>query len=348
MKDEALVKLHFTVAADGSGEYTTIQAAVDAIPPNLSERAMIRVRSGEYREKLFIDGKKLSLIGEGAEKTVIRWDDYALKAFLDGELYNTFHSYTAFIGGDDFIAEGLSFVNAAGPGHKVGQAVAAYVDGDRAVFRRCRFIASQDTLFTGPLPLYPIDRPTFGGPREGLPRRASRQYYEDCYMEGDVDFIFGSATAVFHRCEIFSRRRLTEGDGGQSVEAPETSVHGWLTAASTPEEAANGYVFLSCRLTGDAPPQSVFLGRPWREHAHTAFVDCWMGAHIRAEGWDDWNKPDVERTVRYMEHGSSGPGAVTGSPGMRVGWSRRLTEGKAAALTPASVLSGEDGWNPVE
>ena len=148
----------YTVSLDGSGDFPTIQAAIDAIPEPCTETFIIRIRQGVYVEKLHMEKPWIHLIGEGAEQTIVTYDDYALKTFPNGEPYHTFHSYSAFIGADDFTAEGLSFVNSAGPGKDVGQALAVYVDGDRAAFRKCRFIGHQDTIFTGPLPEQPIDR----------------------------------------------------------------------------------------------------------------------------------------------------------------------------------------------
>ncbi|OMF22694.1 pectin methylesterase [Paenibacillus sp. FSL H8-0548] len=322
------------VAKDGSGDFTTVQEAVNAVPPNSAEQVIITIKNGIYKEKLHIEKPMITLLGESAEHTIITYDDYALKAFPDGELYHTFHSYTLFVGDDDFSAEQISFVNSAGKGEEVGQALAAYVDGDRAMFRKCRFIGWQDTLFTGPLPPYPVDRSTFGGPREGLPRKNVRQYYEDCYIEGDVDYIFGSATAVFNRCEIFTKNRL-EGQSG---------VNGWITAASTPVELAFGYVFLHCRLTSNAPAQTVYLGRPWREHAKAAFIQCWLGEHIIAEGWHNWNKPASEQTTFFSEYSSSGPGAHSSG---RASWSHMLNDEEAGVFNMVHILAGEDGWTPV-
>ncbi|CAH1196897.1 MULTISPECIES: pectinesterase family protein [unclassified Paenibacillus] len=327
-----------TVAMDGSGDYRTIQSALNAIPADVSGEAVISIRAGVYKEKLTIDREGVRLVGEGADNTVITYDDYALKRFPNGELYHTFHSYTVLIAADDFIAEGISFVNAAGPGKQVGQAIAAYVDGDRAAFRRCHFIGHQDTLFTGPLPEQPMDRSFFGGPRDGLERRKLRQYYEDCYIEGDVDFIFGSATALFQGCEIFSKNRFS----GQ--EMPQGEVNGWITAASTPEGVRYGYVFSNCRLTGDAPPRSVYLGRPWRNDAKTCFLHCWMGPHLRREGWHNWNKSEAESTVLYAEYQSSGPGAA--EAGERVPWAKVLSDEEAAEYADALVVAGEDHWRP--
>ncbi|WP_338551953.1 pectinesterase family protein [Paenibacillus sp. KS-LC4] len=324
------------VAADGSGDFTTIQAAVDAVPATNQERVVIYVRNGVYKEKLHIEKPMISLIGENVNETIISFDDHATKAFPDGELYHTFYSYTVFVGANDFIGENMTMINSAGPGEKVGQAIALYTDGDRACFRNCRLIGHQDTLFTGPLPEVPIDRSFFGGPREGAPRRHSRQYYESCYIEGDVDFIFGSATALFNRCEIFAKNR-----GAKEPEA----INGWIAAASTPAHLPYGYVFNECRLTGDAPAGSVYLGRPWRNHAKTIFIRCWMGEHIAPAGWDDWNKLDAHPTIEYAEYASTGPG---GSNDKRTSWSQQLTSEQAEHYAPEQILAGADGWSPLQ
>lgn len=314
-----------TVAADGSGDFVSIQEAVNQIPDEQTERTIIYIKSGIYKEKLHIHKPLISLIGESAETTIITYDDYANKAFPNGELYNTFHSYTVFIGGDDITAERITIENSAGKGEIVGQALAAYVDGDRVSFTDCRFLGHQDTLFTGPLPPKPRDRASFGGPRDGVPTRPVRQYYERCYIQGDVDFIFGSATAVFQDCEISSSGR------------------GWITAASTPEDVQFGYVFIGCKLTGDAPEQSVGLGRPWRNYAKVAYIDCWLGSHIKAAGWDRWNDRESVDALEFMEYGSIGPGAVNQG---RIGWSNAPTLMEAEQLTAQHILAGHDGWNP--
>lgn len=338
MSKQAETTSRFIVAGDGSGDYRTIQAALDAIPADADQRFTIAIRAGVYEEKLTIDKPGVRLIGEGADNTIITYHDHALKTFSNGELYHTFHSYTAIIVADDVTTEDLSFVNAAGPGAQVGQALAMYADGDRTVFRRCRFIGHQDTIFTGPLPERPIDRSYFGGPRDGLERRRLRQYYENCYIEGDVDFIFGSATAVFYRCEIFSKNRLS------SEEAAAGAVNGWITAASTPPDVRYGYVFIQCRLTGDAPPGSVYLGRPWRNDAKVCFLHCWLGAHVHAAGWHNWDKTEAEATAIFAEYNSSGPGQPQRK--RRVSWARALSDEEAAEYAPNRVLSGVDGWAP--
>lgn len=320
----------FIVDVNGSGDFTKIQEAVDAVPEQRSEPITIVIKAGIYKEKLWIEKPNISLVGEGAEKTVITYDDAAFDIMPDGEKRGTFRSYSAFIGADDVVAKHLTFANSAGAGRKVGQALAAYVDADRVAFYQCRFLGHQDTLFTGPLPPSPIHSKGFVGPREHAVRRHVRQYYERCYIEGDVDFLFGSATVVFESCEIVSLDRQRD-------------PNGYITAASTPEGVPFGYVFHRCRLTSTAAPNTVYLARPWRNYARTAFLDCWMGVHIKAEGWHNWNKQDAEQTVCYAEYRSTGPGAQMDA---RVPWAVILDADEAQQYTPGLVLGGQDGWSP--
>lgn len=181
------------------------------------------------------------------------------------------------------------------------------------VFRGVRFLGWQDTLYA------------HGRSMEST--EPSRQYYRDCYIEGSVDFIFGSATAVFDRCEIRSKTR------------------GYIAAPSTIASRPHGYVFIDCRLTRDegVPAASVYLGRPWRDHGSAVFVRTWMDDHIRPEGWHHW-QPHREATARFAELASTGPGAA---PERRVPWSRQLTEHDAPAWAAPHILAGHDGWNPL-
>ncbi|MGE0453417.1 MAG: pectinesterase family protein [Vicinamibacteria bacterium] len=185
----------------------------------------------------------------------------------------------------------------------VGQALAIRVDGDRATFRNCRFVGWQDTIL--------LNR--------------GRQYFERCFISGHVDFIFGAATAFFEKCDLLVRR------------------DGYVTAASTPQEEPHGFVFSRGTLRGETPEVKAYLGRPWRSFASVVFLDTEMSLIVRPEGWHNWNQPDREKTARYAEHGTTGPGA---NPGARVPWARALTDAEAAALTSSAVLKGRDGWDP--
>ncbi len=323
------------VAADGSGDFQSIQEAVSAISPGNNEPIAIYIKNGVYKEKVKIDRPFLSLIGENAEKIILTCDDHAKKLLPNGEPMNTFNSYSIYIGGHDFTAENITFENSSGDGRVVGQAIAAYVDADRAAFKNCRFLGCQDTLFTGPLPKNPtplglnLVHPTLGSGEEEYTGEV-RQYYENCLIRGDIDFIFGSATAVFNKCEIFVN------DRGENV-------NGYITAASTSPWQTFGYVFLKCKLTGNAGPNSVYLGRPWRDFAKVAFIDCMMEDDIIPEGWHNWDKPEREKTVSYVEALSHGPGA---NDLARVKWSRILGAKEAAIYDVANILKGTDNWRP--
>ncbi len=185
----------------------------------------------------------------------------------------------------------------------VGQALAIRIDGDRVAFRKCRFLGWQDTILTN----------------------RGRQYFEGCTILGHVDFIFGGATAFFEDCQIVCLR------------------DGYITAASTPKEQPFGYVFSNCRITGQTPEVRTYLGRPWRDYAAVVFLNTQMSEVVRPEGWHNWGKPEREKTTRYAEYRSTGPG--TGAT-KRAAWARPLTGQDAEGFTAAKVLAAQDGWNP--
>jgi len=293
-------KPDFVVAKDGSGNFKTVQEAINAVPDLRKNETVIYIKNGVYKEKLMLPSTKINVrfIGQQADSVVLTYDDYAARKNIFGEEIGTSGSASFFIHGDGFTAEQISFENSAGP---VGQAVAVRVAADRVRFFNCRFLGFQDTLYTWGQ----------GG--------ASRQYYKDCYIEGTVDFIFGSSTAIFDKCRIYGKKG------------------GYFTAASTPDTAKYGYVFIECSLAGDAPPASYYLGRPWRPYAKTVFIDCNMSEVVKPEGWHNWGKVANEQTTFYGEYHSTGTGAGNAA---RVGWSHRLTREQAAAYTPENIFNG--------
>lgn len=190
---------------------------------------------------------------------------------------------------------------------QLGQAVALHTEGDRLRFENCRLLGNQDTLFTG--------------------GKNARLYFDGCYIEGTTDFIFGPATAFFEGCQIHSKR------------------NSYITAASTPEDVAVGYIFDKCRLTAAPDVNKVYLGRPWRPYAHTVFIDCEMGSHILPVGWHNWGKESNEKTSRYGEYGSKGPGAQ----GQRAAWAKNPDAREAKELLDLSkVFTNTTSWNPLE
>ncbi|MCM1112159.1 MAG: pectinesterase family protein [Muribaculum sp.] len=295
------------------------------------------IGAGVYREKLAVTRPKVTMIGETTpgRETVLVYGQGAFEELENGEKRGTFRTASVQIDAPDFTARNITFQNDAGFGHTVGQALALYVDGDRCYFENCRLIGSQDTLFTAPLPLKEAKPGGFRGPGEHKPRVMGRHLYQNCFIQGDVDFIFGSASAWFEGCEIYSKMP-EDREPPQNPDAE--TVYGYVTAASTFEEVPYGYVFHNCRLTGDCPPRTVYLGRPWREFAKTVFLSCELGAHIHPLGWKDWNKPHGH--FFYAEYDSTGPGAA---PDQRADFSHQLTEAQAAEYTMDKVLGG---WKP--
>ncbi|WP_097129873.1 pectinesterase family protein [Pedobacter xixiisoli] len=289
------------VSQDGSGNYKTIKEALASVPDNNQKAIIIYIKNGNYKEKLVFGKLKtnIALIGEDVNKTIITYDDYASKKDVNGKDIGTFGSYTVSIECDNFIASNITFENSSGP---VGQAVAVAVGGDKVTFKNCRFLGSQDTVYT------------FGN--------TSRQYFYNCYIEGTVDFIFGAAVAVFEQCEIFCKRG------------------GYITAASTPEGQDYGYVFLNSKITGIAPENSVYLGRPWRPFAKVVFINTEMPALIRKLGWHNWGKVTNEQTAFYAEYQNKGEGF---KPDERVAWSRQLTATEAKLYTLKAIFKD---WEP--
>jgi len=290
------------VAADGSGQFRTVQAAVDAVAEHNTNPVVISIRPGVYKECIIVPrGKRfIRFVGQDPNKTVLTYDLNAGMLGDDGRPIGTFRTPSTTIVADDFSAENITFENSAGP---VGQALALTVIGDRAVFRNCRFLGWQDTLLA----------------------QTGRQYFEKCYIAGHCDFIFGGSTAFFESCHIHCLR------------------DGYITAAATPEHQPYGYVFSNCRITGESADVHTYLGRPWRDFAGVIFLNTEMSEVVRPAGWDNWRQPNREKTSRYAEYNSSGPGA---NPQARVPWARRLTEAEAKEITLEKVLGGTDGWNP--
>lgn len=299
------------------------------------EPVTIHIGEGTYRENLVISRPNLTLLGAGNDKTILVYGLYALEIMPEGDKRGTFRTASVRINTHDFTAKHLTFQNDAGRGSEVGQALALYVDGDRNYFEDCRLLGSQDTLFTAPLPLKEAQPGGFKGPGEFKPRTQGRHFYKNCYIEGDVDFIFGSGIAYFENCTIFS---LARKEPASSEPTDKVATHGYITAASTPEEEPFGYVFKDCKLESDCPPCSVYLGRPWREWAKTVFLNCEMGEHIHPLGWNDWKKPHGH--FYYGEYKSYGPGASTKT---RADFSHQLTDEEAAKYTVENVLQG---WRP--
>lgn len=289
--------MEITVAQDGSGDFNTVQAAINSVPDNNERPVLIHVKKGLYKEKILVDSlkKNIQLVGEDRSGTIITFDDHTGKISPVGDTINTRTSWTFKVKADDFMAGDITFRNDAG--FTAGQAVAMESDGDRAFFINCNFIGNQDVLFTN------SDK--------------SRQYFENCYIEGTTDFIFGSATAWFEKCSIYSKK------------------NSHITAASTPKENEFGYIFNECELKGDTSLHNVSLGRPWRPYANVIYMKCYIGPHIKAEGWSNWNNTENYLTARYAEYKNHGPSALAAG---RVKWAKQLSDHEATKISLQAVM----------
>ena len=295
--------------SDNPEHFSSIGSALAQIPANNTTPVIIEIAPGIYHEKLTLNKPYITLRGmsENSSDTVISYDDYALDLMEDGSKRGTFRTYTLFIDTHDVTLQHLTIENASGDSATHGQAIALYADGDRLMIDSCRLLGHQDTLFTGPLPEKERQPGGFIGPKQFAPRINGRHYYKNCYICGDIDFIFGSATAYFEHCIIESLLRTKT--SAQSDALSDTSafplIQGYVTAASTPKGQTYGYVFSDCRfISKDCPAGSVYLGRPWRDYAKTILISCELGAHIHPAGFHDWNRENTHETVCYAEYAS--------------------------------------------
>ena len=297
------------VARDGTGEFRTIDEAIEVCRAFMDYHKVIYVKNGTYKEKLIIPSwlQNIEICGESAEKTIITYDDHANIQIVLGtaeprtQPMGTFRTYTLKIEGNAITLKNITIENNAA---RLGQAVALHTEGDRLVFINCRFIGHQDTVYTGVA--------------------GTRLFFKDCNICGTTDFIFGPSTAWFENCTI------------------ESLINSYVTAASTPKDQPYGYVFNNCRLIAQPEATKVYLGRPWRDYGYTLFMNCDLGKHIRPEGWHNWEK-HREQTARYLEYNNHGDGAKTTE---RVGWSRQLTKKEASKITPENVFRQETSWLP--
>ncbi|NDV46653.1 T9SS C-terminal target domain-containing protein [Paludibacter sp. 221] len=301
---------------DGTGDYTTVQAAFDAVPANYTGRWIIRIKSGTYNERPTLNAGKVNvyLVGENAETTIITHNTYAGQEKPGGGTWGTSNSQTMAIMADDFTAINITIqntfvnskVNAAI--NKDTQAVALKTQGDRQAFYNCRITGYQDTY---------------------LGNSIGRAYLKNCYIEGNVDFIFGRQTVVFDQCTTYVNRN-------QSV----------LTAPATEKTSKFGMVFFDCKLTAPATDyvdfdgvtfKEFFYGRPWQNQPKSAFIRCEAPATLNEKGWTTMNGG---LNPVFVEYQSTGDGATTERLSKRANEGRVITDAaEGAVYTIQNVLS---------
>ncbi|HZP06732.1 MAG TPA: pectinesterase family protein [Terracidiphilus sp.] len=310
----------FYVAADGTGDYYSVQRALDMAPK--TGGAVLSVSPGIYREVITVDKPNITIrsANPDASKTVIVNDRSA------GQNGGTLHSATVNVTGDNFFAENITFENDFNRTHPQlpagSQALALLVTGDRAIFHNVRLLGNQDTVYAGTKNCGP----------DGQNCAPTRQYFSDCYVAGNVDFIFGDAKAVFENCEIHS----TPHNGG------------YITAQSKhyPNQDS-GFVIDHCKLTADPGViRDVYLGRPWRPYATVIYMHTEMDDKIAPAGWREWHPGETHSldTAYYAEFDSTGPGAYHDE---RDPHTHFLTPEQARQYEPQVFLRGNDNWNPL-
>lgn len=287
------------VAQDGSGDYRTIAEALEAVRAFMDFDVQIYVKKGVYKEKLVVPSwvQNVEIIGEDVNHTIITNADHANMNNM-----GTFRTYTVKVEGCHITFRDMTIENNA---PRLGQAVALHTEGDCLRFINCRFLGNQDTIYTGVA--------------------GTRLYFENCYIEGTTDFIFGPSTAWFEGCTVHSK------------------ANSYVTAASTPQHIAYGYIFNKCKLTADDGVNKVYLGRPWRPYAYTLFMNCELGRHIVPQGWDNWRNKENEKTARYAEFKNNGEGADKSG---RVGWAAQLSDKEMKMITFKNVFSLSGEWDP--
>lgn len=315
------------VALDGSGDYTSIQEAVNSVASNQENQTVIFIKNGLYNsEKLLIpsDKKNITFKGESRDKTIISYHIFDCKGGLNnkcpaedvakwtGQAIRT--SATVSIQGDGFRAEDITFQNTAGP---VGQALAIYVTSDKNVFVNCNFLGYQDTVF--------------------LAKDNTRSYFKNCLILGRTDYIYGGGIGYFDSCEIRSF-------GG-----------GWITAPSTPKDQDYGFVFFKCKLTfsensprNEDDNQLISLGRPWHNFPKVVWIKCDMGEKINPVGWPTiWHMEyaTTSEDLHLFEYKNTGVGSDISQRAKWVGI-RKLTSEEVNRYTVKNVLKGQDNWQP--
>lgn len=262
-----------------------LQSVFDSAPAG----ATIYLSAGIYRQKTVIRTPGLTIVGQGMDKTILVYDDFAKKPDKDGFAYLTFRSYTLAICADGVTMRNLAVVNDALSPEIKGQEVALSVVADDFLMEACRLTSTQDTLFAGPLPEDLIERYTGFLPDDLRRGGEMKQVFRDCLIEGTVDFIFGCGNTLFETCEL---RSLVDARNVGFVAAPAHGLH-----------QKEGYRFLNCRFTREDGVEdgSIYLARPWRDFGRSSFDSCTYGPHISPLGFDKWNGTQRDRTARFFE-----------------------------------------------
>lgn len=306
------------VAQDGSGDFRTVQAAIDAAPTGRTTPFIIFIKNGKYKEKITIPSNKpfIQLYGESVANVILYYTDGASDPLPGGGTVGTQNSASFTVNANDFAAFNITFQNTWGDGT---QAVAVLVNADRAVFKNCRFLGNQDTLYIK---------------GSGAPRH----YFKDCYIDGNIDFIFGSSIALFDSTVVYPKSRTTSGSS-------------YITAANTPPGQAYGYVFRDCKIPNNTGATAYVLGRPWQNSTGSSplannkvvFLNTMMGTTVTPAGWSTWDAGTNTALIYYGEYKSKYFNGTPIDVSLRVPWSFQLNATEAGTYTNANLFGT---WDP--
>ncbi|GAB4852672.1 Probable pectinesterase 53 [Ancistrocladus abbreviatus] len=292
-----------------TGDFTSIQDAIDSLPPINLLRVVIKVKAGIYTEKVNIPPFKsfITIEGEGAENTIVQWGDTAKTTGPRGIPLGTFNSATFAVNSPYFIAKNITFKNTTpvpAPGEMGVQAVAFRISADTAAFLGCRFLGAQDTLYD----------------------HVGRHYYKDCYIEGSVDFIFGNGLSLFEGCHVHA---IAQKIGALTAQGRSSLLQD------------TGFSFVNCKVTGSG---ALYLGRAWGPFSRVVFAFTYMDNIIIPKGWYNWGDPSPrsDGVLWAVQYKCIGPGASFAG---RVSWSRELTDEEAQPFISLSFIDGSEWIN---
>ncbi|KAJ0901978.1 putative pectinesterase [Helianthus annuus] len=294
---------NITVNVNGSGDYSTVQAAVDSISANNRKNILIHISAGVYVEKVVVPASKpyITFQGEGKNTTVIEWHDQASDRGPDGQLLRTYRTASVIVYASYFSARNISFKNTSPaplPGMHGWQASAFRISGDKAYFSGCGFYGAQDTLCDD----------------------AGRHYFKECYIEGSIDFIFGNGRSMYKDCELHSIANRFGAIAAQDRRTPDDK---------------SGFAFVGCRVTGTGP---LYVGRAMGQYSRIVYSNTYFDDIVAHGGWDDWDHTsNKSKTVFFGVYRCWGPGAAA----LRgVSWARELNYDSAHKFLAKSFVSG--------
>ncbi|KAG0451569.1 hypothetical protein HPP92_015684 [Vanilla planifolia] len=301
-----------TLCVDHNGccNFNSVQSAVDAVVDHSPTRTIIWINRGIYFEKVTVPRTKSNVTfqGQGMEWTAIAWKDTANSSG------GTFYSASVSVFGDGFTAKNISFMNVAPmakPGDKGAQAVALRVGGDQAAFWGCGFFGAQDTLHDD----------------------QGRHYFNECYIQGSIDFIFGDARSFYENCQLSSI--------AGPMAAGQKYIDGCLTAHGRNSSTENtGFSFVNCTIGGTG---RVWLGRAWRPFSRVVFAFTSIADIVSPEGWNDLNDPTRDQSIFYGEYRCTGPGS---NQSLRAPYVLKLNDSQAAPFLNTSFIDGDQWLQP--